>query len=626
MRRSVLGSILFAVGALPAPAAAQAGIRVYEVEQVRVDGALGDWRAATFAEVGVGDDASMRFALGADANGLYLAAEVRDDRLIRTASPGVREDAVILSLAIPDGRATRVSDLYVFAGVTGRSAGSAGIADRIGGPPRPLPGARVVEGPRPRGSGYVVEAFIPFSRIPGGARWDSARATVRLRDVDREARPEVEAEPALVPTSALIPLMAGGGAGGALEQFLASRGMEAARPSHDLSGDVAGDARPERVFVVDRFVLVSGPGYRDGTSYSFHELPIAQASDVRAAALRDLTADGKAELLITIRQRNAQGERDLWQVLSLSGERPTPVFAIEIRKATRGGSIEASVRVLGARGRQAPEIEVTAGRAQGLDAASWQEAPAADAQAILLPWGPIRSRRYRWDGRAFAQTAERPNPGYRPPEPEPARRAGGAATEPPPPPRGPSAEELLAAFRRERGIARGARPRYRWELNLAGDGAPETALVYGRHLVVVGPGIQGGTSWLYYEVPAPSDEDLVSAQAADVTGDGRGELLFTVRQRFGEVSREVLVVHQIADRAFPRLLQVEVARESGTASVRNEVSTRGGRLEIAPGRAREWGADRWPFTRDPNDSAEPLLLPWTDRAARYRLQGGRLVR
>lgn len=211
MRRSVLGSILFAVGALPAPAAAQAGIRVYEVEQVRVDGALGDWRAATFAEVGVGDDASMRFALGADANGLYLAAEVRDDRLIRTASPGVREDAVILSLAIPDGRATRVSDLYVFAGVTGRSAGSAGIADRIGGPPRPLPGARVVEGPRPRGSGYVVEAFIPFSRIPGGARWDSARATVRLRDVDREARPEVEAEPALVPTSALIPLMAGGG-------------------------------------------------------------------------------------------------------------------------------------------------------------------------------------------------------------------------------------------------------------------------------------------------------------------------------------------------------------------------------------------------------------------------------
>ncbi|MCB9591451.1 MAG: hypothetical protein H6719_01855 [Sandaracinaceae bacterium] len=606
-----------------ATGAAQAGIRVHSVESVRIDGSLGDWRDATFTEVGSGDDASMRFAVAADDRGLYVGAEVRDDRLVRTGNPGAREDAVILTLSIGEGRRTQLSDIYLFAGVSGRSAARVGIASRIGGPPREMAGARIVEGPRRAGHGYVVEAFLPFARIPGGARWDTARGTIRLRDVDSEAHPEVEAEPALVPTSALVPLLPSGGASGALETFLASQGMSAARPTFDLSGDVAEDPRPERVFVVGRFVLVTGPGYRGGQSYSFHELPIDQPTDARSAVLRDLTGDGKAELLLVIRQRNAQGERDLWQVLSLSGDRPTPVFGIETRKATRAGSIESTVRVLRARG-SAPEIEVVAGRAQGLDRESYQEAPADDVQAILLPWGPIRSRRYRWNGRAFAQTSERPNPDYREPEPARPNPTTSARPEPTAPTR-PSEEELLAAFRRDRNIRRGVQPTHRFRTNLAGDREPETALVYGRQLVVVGPGIQDGASWLFYEIPAASDDDLVRVEAADVTGDGRGELLFTVRQRFGEVSREVLVVHQIAGRGFPRLLQVEVARSNGSAFVRNEVRTRGGRLEITPGNAREWGAERWPFTQDPNDSAEALLLPWRDRPIRYRLQGARLV-
>ncbi len=620
-----LGVAGWVVGSAPSLGQAQAGIRVYDIERVRVDGSLGDWRDATFGDVGRGDDASMRFAVGADAEGLYVAAEVRDDRLVRTASPGVREDAVILTLSIPRGRSRQVSDIYLFAGVTGRSAGSVGIANRVGGRPRPMVGARIVEGPRRRGRGYVLEAFIPFSRIPGGARWDTAQATIRLRDVDSESHPTVEDEPALVPTDSLIPLMPAGGAGGALEQFLTQRGLGPIRPTFDLRADVAGDRRPERVFVVDRYVVVTGPGYRDGSSYAFHQLPISQASDARSARLRDLTGDGRAELVVVVRQRNAQGERDLWQVLSLSGDRPTPIFAIEVRKAMAGGSVEATVRVLPGRGRRRPpEIEARAGRARGLERASYRESPATDAQPILLPWGPIQSRRYRWNGSGFVQTAERPNPHYRPPEQESAspRDATSAAGEAP---RGPSQDELLEAFRRQRHIRRGTRPRHRFVTNLAGDRAPETALVYGRHLVVVGPGIQGGASWLYYEIPAASDADLVSVRAVDVTGDRRAELLFTVRQRFGEVTRQVLVVHQIRGSAFPRLLQVEVAREQGTAFVRNEVLTRGGRLEVRPGRAREWGADAWPFTRDGDDSVEPILLPWSDRAVRYRLRGSSLV-
>jgi len=597
---------------------------------VRVDGSLRDWGDASFADVGSGDDASMRFALGADDEGLYVGAEVRDDRLVRTARPGPREDAVIVTLSIGQGRRARVSDIYLFAGVSGRSAASAGIASRIGGRPRPLSGARVVEGPRRRGRGYVIEAFIPFARIPGGARWEDGRATVRLRDVDSEAHPEVASEPAFVSTDALVPLMPAGGASGVLEQFLASRSLGAARPTHTLRGDVSGDRRPERVFVVDRYVVVTGPEYGGGRGYSFHQLAVRQARDVRDAELRDLTGDGKSELVVVIRQRNDQGERDLWQVLSFAGNDPRPIWAIEIRKAIGRGSVEARIRVLRARGRQPPEIEIRAHRAQGLDRESYRETPADDAQPMLLPWGPIRSRRYRWSGSGFTQTSEQRNPRYRPPaEPSSASSSSGGgrrATAEPAEPSGPSAQDLLAEFRRRNSIRRGTQPQPRLSTNVAGGREPETIHVYGRHLVIVGPGIQGGRSWLDYEIPAASDSDVVSVRAADVTGDHRAELLFTVRQHFDQVTRDVLIVHQVTPRGFPRLLQVEVARRSGTAFVQNEVHTRGGHLVIHPGRAREWNAETYRFTRAPNDSVEPLLLPWSDSPARYRLRGGQLRR
>lgn len=611
---------------MPAIAGAQAGIRVYEVTRIRIDGSLDDWRAATFSDVGRGRDASFSFALGADDRGLYVAARVRDDRLVRTSARGTREDALILTLALPQRRGgRRIAEIYLFAGVPGRSAGSAGIANRIGGRPRPIRGARVVEGPLRRGSGYVLEAFIPFDRIPGSARWDQALATIRLRDVDSEAHPVVESEPAFVDPEALVPLLPTGGAGGALEQFLAQRDMGATRPAHDLRGNVSGDRRPERVFVVGRYVLVTGPGYRNGQGYAYHELPVASARDIRSAELRDLTGDGRAELVIVLRQRNQQGERDLWQVISFSGDSPTPVFGIEIRKVIGGGSVEARVTIHASRGRGPPEIEVRAYRARGLDAESYHETPAADVEPILLPWGPIASRRYRFRGGGFTRVGDRPNPDYRPPEPH--RSSGREATpvEPPPPPRGPSGEELIAAFRRQRHIRRGIRPSHRFRSNFAGGREPETAHVYGRHLVMVGPGIQGGLSWLYYEIPAPTDADVIDVSAADVTGDRRAELIFRIRQTFGEVRREVLLIHQLRDDGFPRILEVEVARAQGTASIRNDVRTTGGRLEIRPGAAREWNEQTYRFTRDPDDSAEPLLLPWIDRPVRYRLRRGRLA-
>jgi hypothetical protein len=535
---------------------------------------------------------------------------------------------VILTLATPGARG-RAVDLHLFAGVPGRSAGSAAVGPVGGNRLSPVRGAQVVEGPLSRGTGYVLEAFLPFAALPGGeAGWRQLRGSIRLRDVDLESRPEVEAEPAFVAVDArnletLLPLAPQGGAGGVLEHFVASQNLVAARPTHELSGNVHGDGRDESVVLVGGFLLVSGAGYRDGRGYAYERLPVTDARDVRSAELVDLTNDGRSELVVVLRQRNEQGERDLWQVLDLTGDAPRAMFAIEVRKAVGGGSVEAEVRVRRARG-AAPTLEVRPGRAQGLDASTYRESPASDAEPMLLPWGPVAERTYRWSGRAFDRIGERPNPRYRPPA-EPVAASPARPAEPAPTPQAPSEDELLAAFQRQRGIPAGARPRTRLRANLVGAPAPETLAVFGRQLVAFGPDIRQGTSWLFYEVPAATDADVISVEAADVTQDGRAEVLVRIRQTFGDVSREVLLVHQLTDAAFPRLLQVEVARQQGAQSIRNDVRTAGGQLEIQPGRAVGWTEETYRFSRDANDDVAPLLLPWRDRPQRYGLRGAQLV-
>ena len=72
----------------------------------------------------------------------------------------------------------------------------------------------------------------------------------------------------------------------------------------ELRADVSGDAREERLLQLDRFLVVRGPGYRGGRAYDFMALPVARGRDVLSAETQDLTGDGRAELLLRLRQEN----------------------------------------------------------------------------------------------------------------------------------------------------------------------------------------------------------------------------------------------------------------------------------------------------------------------------------
>ncbi|MBX3250999.1 MAG: hypothetical protein KF901_27730 [Myxococcales bacterium] len=627
-RSAFLAAALFAAFSLPTTGHAQVGIRLERVPSgaIRVDGMLTDWRAIQRIPVGRGDDASMRFALGYDDAGLYVAATVRDNRFVRTPAFGPSEDAIVLTLAFPARRGFEVHELWLFAGEEGRSAGAVSIgrpgARRLGR----VPDAQIVERTIP--GGYEVEAFVPWRRIPGSARREEGRAAVRLRDVDSEARPEVREEPATATLDPrrpeLLPaLILAGGDQDNLAGFLSEQGIPGRRPRFDLRGNVQGDARPERVVLVDRFLVVLGEGYRDGTSFDFLALPVRGEGDLLAAELRDMTGDGTAELLMRMRQSNDQGSRDLLAIFGFDGRSVTPLLRVELRKATDAGHVEGRYRVVAQR-RGPPELVIDAGEARGLTPESWREAPAADVESILLPWGPVLSRTFRWDGQRFARASERANPRpWTPPPPEP-RATTRRETAPAP----PGAAELIAAVRRERRIPRQVSERFAQRANVAEDARPEHLVVLGRTLLVVGPGFRGGDGYFAYDVPAQRDDDVLGVEAADLNGDGRAEVLLRVRQHLGEVTREVLLVHQFTrDGSFPRMLAVEVARVQGDRRLEVDVRPRRDGLELAPGRARGFDALSWPWADgDGSDGVDPILLPWRDRAVRYRAVGGRLVR
>ena len=630
--RWFLASLLLLLLAFSSASSAQLGIRVHEVADrgVRIDGMLRDWRQVPKVGVGAGPDASMQMALAYDDAGLYLAADVADDRIIRGDRPNRDQDAVVITLAVPRGRRWNATEIWVYPGTPG-TAGAAAVGP-LGGRPRAAADARVVEA-RSEG-GYTIEAFIPWNRIPGSRDWEQGRMAVRLNDVDSESRPEVESSPATAEVDRrnldrLPNVVPSGGANAVLERFLGQQGLTGATPRHSEQADVCGDGRPERVVQVERFVVVFGRGYRDANAFDFAQLPVQGTGDVHGFTLRDFTGDGKAELQVEITQRDGRGSRRLWQLFTFDCRGIQPLFAIETRKEAADGHVESGVRVRrGARGRP-PTIETTIGRAEGLDESNFRESPSNDAQSILLPWGEHRSRTWQWDGQRFAMVRERPNPGHRTPVPQRVERPTEVRRrDPAPAAQGAEAmRTLIAAVRRDKRIPARVRPRFVWDRDLAGDGTPERMAVLGDALVVVGPSFRGGNGYFYYQLPVDSHAALLQVVPFDLDGDGRSEVLIRVRQDLGdEVQREVLLVHQFdAQGQFPRLGAIETARMRGADAIRSTIRMSRSGLQIEPGQATGWSAGNWPWSDEAGgDGVVPVLKPWADRPVRYRLRGGQL--
>jgi hypothetical protein len=186
------------------------------------------------------------------------------------------------------------------------------------------------------------------------------------------------------------------------------------RPRFDFTADVAGDGQIERVLVHDRDVVVFGKGFRGGTGYSYLTMvQFASGADVKEVSARDLTGDGKAEILVkgVIRgaaPKEAGGgsvDREVLLVLQVAGDTVRRVFAAEIARSMGSKRIAGELKLVAA-GR-GMVIQLGPGRAE-----EWTEqtypfnqdgGPVGGFEPLLLPWGGNKPVRYRWDGSSFVR-------------------------------------------------------------------------------------------------------------------------------------------------------------------------------------------------------------------------------
>jgi hypothetical protein len=186
-------------------------------------------------------------------------------------------------------------------------------------------------------------------------------------------------------------------------------------PKVDLKVHVAADARPERVLLIGRDIVVFGPGFKGGTAYSYATLAqFADESDITDLSARDLTGDGAADIVVRgSRHISAAGGNvtsEVMLVYQVEGDSIVRIFGIETAREQSGKRVQGLVQFIPAPGAKVFDVLAAPGRASGWTEKTYpwaQDQPgSADTEPLLLPWGGIRSARYRWNGTQFAKIGD----------------------------------------------------------------------------------------------------------------------------------------------------------------------------------------------------------------------------
>lgn len=192
------------------------------------------------------------------------------------------------------------------------------------------------------------------------------------------------------------------------ESYKRDRGVSG-RPRFDLAADVSGDGTVERVLLHDRDVVVFGKGFKGGTGYTFLTLgAFASGSDILEMTARDVTGDGKADIIVKgVQHANvtmAGGgtvDREILMVFQVQGETIRRIFAAEIARSMGRKRVAGTVRF------GPGAIELAPG-----SATEWTEktypfpqdsGPVGGLEPLLLPWGGATPVRYRWSGGSFSR-------------------------------------------------------------------------------------------------------------------------------------------------------------------------------------------------------------------------------
>jgi hypothetical protein len=219
--------------------------------------------------------------------------------------------------------------------------------------------------------------------------------------------------PSPPPASAKAPATAAEIAAKLLAQWKRDRRLSGT-PRVDLSADVSGSAAPERVVLLGRELGILGAKGSGSSGYATLTLTaFAAGEDVTSVTTKDVTGDGKAEILVRGVQRapapkpleGGTFDREVLFVFETSSGTPKRIFATEVGLAHGAKHLSASARFID--GKAGRELELSADKPSGWTQATYpfavDTAPVGGVEPLPLPWADEKTVRYRWTGSAFTR-------------------------------------------------------------------------------------------------------------------------------------------------------------------------------------------------------------------------------
>lgn len=186
------------------------------------------------------------------------------------------------------------------------------------------------------------------------------------------------------------------------------------RPKFDLGSDVTGDKQLERVLVHDRDLVIFGKGFKGGAGYSFLNLPMfAAGSDIIDLTARDVTGDGKAEILlkglihVSVPKEAGTGiiDREVLLIFQVVSDSMRRVFAVELARSMGKKRVQGSIQF--PTSSKGPEIEISSGKATEWTEQTYpfkQEGNGPGGfEPLILPWSGWKPVRYHWSGSLFSR-------------------------------------------------------------------------------------------------------------------------------------------------------------------------------------------------------------------------------
>lgn len=348
------------IASLAGPRAAHASPAVVRCDNLStadlaVDGLLDDWPRAALARVGAAPDGQLELRCSWDGAALAMALDVKDDRLVRLRSGG-HQDRVAVTVSA-GGKPTQV-DVF-----PGNSLARAKIT-------KP---AKVAVADSLQPGGFSIELRIPAAQLAG---LTASTPSLALRVVFHDSDKAAGGDTTQVELATTLEL---GDRKDLLDDFLRATRLRRTDLRLDKLADLDPDRRgTERIVAGGTVIGVLTE------QFAYVTLPAARAADVQRLELLTLGARRLQVVAAIVRQHGNGGSRDLLLLWTVWSGQLQPLAQIELRKQLGANLLEAGWRL--ARGKQGTELWVEPRPAIGWTAETWNEAPAEDADPIVLPW------------------------------------------------------------------------------------------------------------------------------------------------------------------------------------------------------------------------------------------------